>query len=223
MQFLIKMDKVIYVDPKIQTPCTISVIGSTSSGKTTFISKLLWRNDLFLTKINKILYCYSCFQTLFDEMNISHDNIEFHHDLPSENEIKEFADGRHNLIVLDDLMAKVTSSKTMLDLFCQYSHHLNLTVIFVSQNIFHVGKCSRSLTLNSHYFILFRNRRDINQIGILGRQLFPGKQKNFLNAYKDATKNSFGYLFVDIHPKSNEIISLRTDILNELYNTIYVL
>ena len=217
------MDKVIYSDNRLQTPCTISVIGSTSSGKTTFISKLMWREDLFVHKISKILYCYSCFQPIFDEMAQVHDNIEFHHDLPSEESIKEFANDQHNLIVLDDLMSKVSVSQTMQDLFCQYSHHLNVSVIFISQNIFHRGKCSRSLTLNSHYFILFRNRRDVSQIGVLGRQLFPGKQKNFLSAYKDATKVPFGYLFIDIHPKSNELLSLRSDILNELYNVIYIL
>ena len=217
------MDKVIYLDNRIQTPCTISVVGSTSSGKTTFISKLLWKDDLFTNKISKILYCYSCFQPLFEEMSKNHENIEFHQGLPSEDKIKDFTNEEHNLIVLDDLMVKVSSSQLMLDLFCQYSHHLNVSVIFVSQNVFHAGKCSRSLTLNSHYFILFRNRRDINQISILGRQLFPGKQKEFLNAYKDAIKEPFGYLFVDIHPKSNEIISLRTDILSDVYSIIYVL
>ena len=217
------MDKVIFSDNRFQTPCTISVVGSTSSGKTTFISKILWKNDLFVNKISKILYCYSCFQPIFEEMSKLHQNIEFHHDIPSEEKIKDFTNEEHNLIVLDDLMSKVSSSQTMQDLFCQYSHHLNVSVIFISQNLFYNGKCSRTLTLNSHYFILFKNRRDISQIGILGRQLFPGKQKNFLNIYKDATKVPYGYLFVDIHPKSHEELSLRTDILNELYNIVYLL
>ena len=217
------MEKVIYLDNTIQTPCTISVIGSTSSGKTTFISNLLWKENIFAAKISKIMYCYSCFQPIFDEMIKDHSNIEFHEGLPSEEKIRDFTDDNHNLIVLDDLMTKVASSEVMLNLFCQYSHHLNVSVIFISQNVFYGGKCSRSLTLNSHYFILFRNRRDISQIGVLGRQLFPGKQKEFLSVYREAVKEPFGYLFIDIHPKSNEILSLRTDILNELYSVIYLL
>lgn len=218
------MEEVIEVDIRFQTPTIITVVGSTSSGKTSFIYKLLQNKDsLFDRKIDNILYCYSCDQPIYEDFLKSFEGLKLHKDLPDEEKIREFSRDQHNVIILDDLMTKVTSSQTMLDLFCQFSHHLNITVIFVSQNLFQSGKCSRTLALNSHYYVLFRNRRDINQIGCLGRQLFPGKQKKFLQIYQDATKEPYGFLLVDIHPQSLEKLSLRSDIFNDKYIIIYEL
>jgi hypothetical protein len=112
-------------------------------------------------------------------------------------------------------MSKVAASQVILDLFCQFSHHLNITVLFLSQNIFHTGRCSRSLNLNSHYYILFKNKRDVNQIKTLGRQLFPHKGDILLESYLDATKKPYGYLLLDLHPRSDERYMLRSQIFPE--------
>ena len=208
--------RVIESEIRMQIPCVVTIVGSTSSGKTTFVYKLFENSDKVFSKpISKILYCYSCYQPLFDKMKEIND-INFVEGLPSKEDIIDFAEeGKNNVIVLDDLMTKVMKSEEMLNLFCQYSHHLNLTVLFLTQNVFHGGKFSRTLNLNSHYYILFRNRRDVNQIGVLGRQLFPGKQKEFLEIYNFCCKEPYGYLFVDLHPRSEEVLSLRTHILDK--------
>jgi hypothetical protein len=201
-------------DLSFQSPSIITLVGATSSGKSTFVYKLLhYGRELFTENPTEILYCYSCYQPLYDKISVELPNISFHEGLPDENTIKEFgAKQYHKIIVLDDLMSKVTSSPVILDLFCQYSHHLNITVMFITQNIFHSGKCSRSLNLNSHYYILFKNKRDINQIKTLGRQLFPGRTDFLLHSYLDATSKPYGYLLVDLHPKSNEKFMLRTNL-----------
>lgn len=197
-----------------KSPTIIMAVGATSSGKTTFVNKLLEGCDfMFSDPPHKILYCYSCYQPLYDKMMKNIPILSFYEGIPTEEDIKEFgSDNGHKIIVLDDLMSKVTSSPVILDLFCQYSHHLNISVIFITQNIFHGGKCSRSLNLNSHYYILFKNKRDVNQIKSLGRQLFPGKGDILLQAYSDATAKPYGYLLIDLHPKSEESYMMRTQI-----------
>jgi hypothetical protein len=197
-----------------KSPNIITVVGATSSGKTTFVNKLLDSSDIMFTvPPNKILYCYSCYQPLYDKMMESIPILSFYEGIPTEEDIRKLGSHNgHKLIILDDLMTKVTSSPVILDLFCQYSHHLNISVIFITQNIFHGGKCSRSLNLNSHYYILFKNKRDINQIKTLGRQLFPGKGDTLLHSYSDATSKPYGYLLVDLHPKSDETYMMRTQI-----------
>ena len=200
---------------KLQNPCNITVVGSTSSGKTTFVYKLLREcNDMFVEPIENILYCHSCYQPLYDEIQHNVPNVDFYEGLPSEDDILEFGTKEgHKLLILDDLMSKVCSSPVIVDLFCQFSHHKNISVIFITQNIFHGGKSTRSINLNSHYYVLFKNKRDVGQVKTLGRQLFPGKSYILMQAYNESTLNPFGYLFIDLHPKSNEKFMLRTHIL----------
>ena len=47
-------------------------------------------------------------------------------------------------------------------------------------------KHARTMALNTLYMVLLKNLRDVSQVTILGRQLYPGKSKGFLKAYEDA-------------------------------------
>jgi hypothetical protein len=200
-----------------KSPSIITLVGATSSGKTTFVQKLL-KNSLYMFTEDpkKVLYCYSCYQPIYDKIQLNNHLVSFYEGLPTEEDIRQFASTKdHKIVVLDDLMSKVTTSPVILDLFCQFSHHLNISVLFLTQNIFHSGKCSRSLNLNSHYYILFKNKRDVNQIKTLGRQLFPGRADILLESYLDATKKPYGYLLLDLHPRSSEKFMLRSGLFPE--------
>ena len=48
-------------------------------------------------------------------------------------------------------------------------------------------------------------------MSILGRQLYPGKSKGFLQAYKDSlNSNKFGYFVVDMSPHAEDKYQLRS-------------
>ena len=72
-----------------------------------------------------------------------------------------------------------SKDKRIENLFARGSHHRNLSVIYIVQNLFHQGKGSRSISLNSHYLVLFKNPRDKLQILTLAKQMYPG-QTDFL-------------------------------------------
>ena len=82
--------------------------------------------------------------------------------------------------------------------------HLNLSVIFVSQNLFYTGKKCRTISLNSTYIVVFKNPRDQTQIRHLACQMFPSKPKFSQAAYEEETKDPYRYLFLDFHPNSPE-------------------
>jgi hypothetical protein len=52
----------------------------------------------------------------------------------------------------------------------------------------------------------------------LGVQLFPRQLDYFLEAYREATKEPYSFLFIDLHPSSDPILRLRTNIFKEDIN-----
>lgn len=197
-------------------PCSsITISGATQSGKTYFVHKLLKniRGMFSGEPVSRILYCYGIYQPLFDEMQAHIPNFTPHEGLPSKEDIENFSiEQNHSLIVLDDLMHQVSQSPEMELLFTQGCHHRNLSVIFITQNIFQQGKFSRTIALNTHYLILFRNLRDASQVNNLGRQLYPGKSHILTEAYREATNLPYGYLVLDMSPHSEDKYRMRTRI-----------
>ena len=63
------------------------------------------------------------------------------------------------LIVLDDLMDSAYSTKVS-QLFTKGSHHRNISLVLITQNLFHQGPSSRDISLNSKYIVVFKNPRD---------------------------------------------------------------
>ena len=184
-------------------PFTCIVAGPTSSGKTTFIKELLLKRDTFIyPKIDSVVYCYSEFQPVFYELQ-----VELVQGLP---DFDTFDPNLNNLVIIDDLMDKADK---LADVFTKISHHRNISIIFILQNVF--AKNSRTLSLNAHYMVLFKNPRDATQITNLAKQMYPGRIQFLQKAYTDATARAYGYIFIDLRQDTVDHMRLRTDILNE--------
>ena len=110
-------------------------------------------------------------------------------------------------------MIDASKDKRIVNLFTRGSHHCNLSVIYIVQNLFHWGKGSRSISLNSHYLVLFKNPRDKLQILTLAKQMYPEQTDSFLNQYEEAVKRPFGYLLVDLKTTTQDNCRLRTNVL----------
>lgn len=200
---------------------TISIIGPSKVGKTFWLYQLLKnKRVMFPTPIEKIIYCYGAFQPMFEQMKNDIDKIIFHEGLLDN--LKKFADGLHNLVVLDDLQNDIISNPEALKLFTQGSHHLNLTVIYISHNIYAQGRYSKTINLNTQYLIIFKSFRDAQQIVTLNRQIFPHSGRALIEAYEDAIKTKYGYIVVDLTAHGIDKFRLRTKIFPEETTIIYV-
>ena len=195
------------------TPTTMGIFGATLCGKTTWCKKMIEQSDrLFTIPIKKILFCYGMYQDIFEKLNSSMENFFLHAGLPSRQVIEEFtADKEHNMIVLDDLQQEMAKDAQMEKLFTQLAHHLNVTVVFMGNNLFYKN-FSRTITVNLHVIILFRNARDAQQVRCLARQLYPLKSEQFINAYLDSTSQPYGYIVIDLSPSANKQLQLRSSI-----------
>ena len=148
-------------------------------------------------------------------------NIEFKEGLPQaddysrDNELKK-------LVIIDDLMRE-SSNNTVVDLFTKMSHHCNLSVIYITQNLFHQGNGQRDISLNSNYIVLFKNPRDRAQIQHLARQVCPENPKFLQEVYFDATIRPHGYLLLDLKQTTPENCRYRTCIFPfDKYHFVYV-
>ncbi len=75
--------------------------------------------------------------------------------------------------------------------------------------------------LNTQYIILYKSPRDSIQIMVLGRQIFPGNTKYFMECYQDATNQPFGFLLIDFKAKMPERFCLRSGLFSDHW-VVYV-
>jgi len=68
------------------------------------------------------------------------------------------------------------------------------------------------MSLNAHYMVLFMNPRDVSQFANLARQMYPKASQFAVEAYRDATREPYSYLLVDMRPVQDEELRLRTNI-----------
>ena len=73
----------------------------------------------------------------------------------------------------------------MANLFTKGSHHRNVSVAFVVQNLFHKNKHIRTISLNAHYVVLFKNPCNASQFASLACQMYLNKSAFTVEAYKD--------------------------------------
>ena len=192
---------------KFMTPTTISVYAPPYSGKSTLTRKILMHaNELFTKPPTKIIYCYKVWLSMLDEMKKEMSNLETHQGLPSVDQLDEWTTGKSIILILDDLQQQVQRDRQSAELFSVDSHHRNITVIYLCHNIYGRGPFAKLISVATHYMILFRNNRDVEQVHRLARQVYgPGKGATyFLDAYKKATTPKWGYLVVNIHPDRDE-------------------
>lgn len=134
------------IDPSnilIKHPFCMTVAGPSQCGKTYFVTKLLQNYDV-----------WSSIQNLKKFLESQIPIIEFRKGL-----LDDFYYVHDTLVVLDDLLTEWIDNKDALHLFTRGSHHRNISVIFLTQNIFQQGKYARSKSLNSHYLVMFNNLR----------------------------------------------------------------
>lgn len=195
---------------KFVTPCTIGLFGMSNCGKSTYIKKMLEQADgVFTEPPKRVVFCYNIFQDLFHRMAETVPNISFYEGVPDRATMEEWSaqiGGGPLMIVFDDLYNEVIQSKAVCDLSILLSHHLNISCIISSHNIFMGAKYSKTITTNLHYIGLF-TIRDRRHLSILGSQLFAHKSKarNFVKVFDLVrNENSLGNpLIIDNSPKSN--------------------
>ena len=135
--------------------------------------------------------------------------------------LKGFVKGWQNkpqkgdVVVIDDLFSESTKEQDFNNMFTKVARHRQVTVIFITQNLFHQGGQHRTRNLNVHYLVIFKNPRDNTVIDFLARQAFPSNRSFLIDSFKDATLDKpHGYLFLDFTQSCPDMLRVRADIFN---------
>ena len=209
------------VDLRFKDPFTSIVSGPTGSGKSSFCVKFLKNLDTQCTESEfsgGIIWCYNEKTAVHYKQLTGLKNIQFQEGLP-----ENFGDARGwpSLLILDDLLNQVYS-EAVCELFTNGSHHRNVSVILVTQNLFHQGPKCRDISLNAKYVVALKNVRERNQFSFLARQVYPENSDSLYIAYLDATSRPHGYLILDYSQGTDDRVWFRTNVFpDELSVVIY--
>ncbi len=196
-------------DLTFKHPSRWIIFGPSGCGKTTFISKLIENSkEMFGFNFDTMLYCSSQGFPTIKNPNIFMCNTF------TEEYVENLNEKENNLIVIDDNMHISTNDLKISDLFTKKSHHKNITVIILLQNLFPKSKYMRDISISSNYIVLFKNPRENMQVKLLGRQI-DGDNTNFIsNCYLDATKSKpYSYLLLDLCQETPNLMKVRSNVL----------
>lgn len=184
-------------------PFTSILAGPTSCGKSSWLKSLLKNKHKIVPTPEVVYWCYSEWQPLYETIP----DVLFVDGLI---DIEQIDTNKRNLVILDDLMDEKNDSISKL--FTKLSHHRNISVMYVTQNIFEQHKDSRTISLNTQYMIAFKNPRAPAQIQHLARQIYPANSHYMLDAFLKATAKPHGYLFIDLTQATPDNYRLRSSI-----------
>ena len=123
---------------RFKHPFTSMIAGMTGSGKTAWVRSLLQQaSETIYPPPERIVWCYSQWQPAYTQMLVAMPHIEFVKGIPTALEQDSYFDvNKRNLIVFDDQMIDASKDERIVNLFTRDSHHCNLRVIYIVQNLF---------------------------------------------------------------------------------------
>jgi len=120
----------------LQHPFTAIVAGPTGCGKSEWVLQLIdHAKEMIEPPPEEIWYCYGEFQPIFGR----YPDVKFHEGMP---DFTKFDSRRSTFLVLEDLMTETNDG--IANLFTKGSHHVNVSVMFLTQNLFHINRHMRT-------------------------------------------------------------------------------
>ena len=174
------------MDPHLRHPFTCVMAGPTGCGKSTLIKNIIaYKSELINPVPEWVVWFYGEWQPMYETLP----DVEFIEGVPN---LKTLEGKKKTWIIIDDFMNE--TDQAISNLSTKGSHHQDLSVLHLVQNVFDKNKHTRTISLNAHYLILFKNPQDASQITHLAKQMYPGHVHYLQEVFGDTTSKAFEYL-----------------------------
>ncbi|KXJ24269.1 hypothetical protein AC249_AIPGENE24554 [Exaiptasia diaphana] len=162
-----------------------------------------------------VVFCYETWQPAYDTIKKENgSNVTWIQGLPDD-PFKHFKPFRRaGLLILDDAMAEVgEKAKKVINWFTKGSHHKNISIAILLQNIF--PEKLRTISVNAHIIVIFRNPRDRKQTQQFVNQVFPYQAERVQNALTYAFQINYRPLVLNLHQHVPEDLAMSVDLFPE--------
>ena len=209
-------------------PYRILIIGGSGSGKTNALLNLINEQDdidkmyLYAKDLNGPRYEFSikkrenarikhlddpnAFNECFDTMDDVYENINDYN----------LSRKRKFLIVFDDMMADIKGNNEFQaiteEMFIRCKK-LNISLVFITQSYFIVPKTVR-LNLTHYLIMKINNKRELQNIAI--NQSAEIDYKDFIETYRECTKELFNFLTIDTTLPGSDPLRFRKSFFDSL-------
>lgn len=169
------------------------------SGKTFYIARQLkdWASQG--KRFTTIHLYYECDQPVYQDIEKSTDNLILHKGLSDFELSEDFEDS--SCIILDDLQTRLSRKEALVwleRLFSIFSHHKNLTIFLVFQNLFGSQGSSFNFVLrNCSYIVLFNSPQISSTLIQLQKSIFPYLPQLLIRAAKEFFDRKYRYFIID--------------------------
>ena len=196
----------------LKVPFTMLVAASSNSGKTHLVRDMIINHyRLFERPIDEIVWLYhprafdeELMQQLKRDLNVP---IRFIEGFPSkaieEGSLFNADNKAVKLLVVDDLVATALRTPIFLELHTIMSHHNNICVVGIMQNL-HADTPSQRQMINNiirnlSYIVLFPDRRNLGALKQIARTYFNGEEYKLVQPFKQLidSKEKYNYMLID--------------------------
>lgn len=207
-------------DSRLHLPNHMLVVGSTMSGKSRLIIRLLIEIDRFHPTPRTVYFYYDQYQTMYTDTQTSLAALGVELILRHGCDVKldDFEKRDHQTLVIIDDATDTTSSSSEVAKICTNGRHKNLSLILCWHSLFSKYPASRLITQNVSYLFFMRSVRLTSQLHTLDNQLrLKGR---LVEAYTSATNDEMcaehRYLMLDISPNSLPQFRLRSNVHSDV-------
>lgn len=201
---------------RLSTPGNCLITAPSGGGKTYLVTKILQnRESLFDQSVEGIDWYY------LEGSSLPRSDLPDANFIEGPPRLDSYIPGKGlRILVIDDMLSKIDDE--LVNFFLRGSHHRNLMIFFLTQNLF--NKKLREMSLNSQRVIVLKNPRGLAQTKYFCQQIDPTHWKSIYQSYLDATSDKpFSYLMFDFSPKTPEYYRYRTGILPGERQVVYAL
>jgi ABC-type ATPase with predicted acetyltransferase domain len=229
------MEEIKQVDIQFRHPFTSIVVGPSGCGKSTFVRDLiLHQHELISTQFDKI---YIFIGTSIAENKIFKDLKDALPDIITICDITKlypeglkkgnFKDNFTSIIadnseknlqtcvIFDDLMNELAEIQLLDEMFTKWSSHCNVSVLHITQNLFHKGKNNHSnaatLYRNTKVLVLFDSPMDNNTLKIIATRLAKRKRIHLEDMLNDIVKK-YRYVVIRANLQTPEELKFSSDL-----------